>query len=116
LPTSFHHLLAFFVAGIFAGLGGAIFVFLKGSAFPDYLSIPVSIESLVMILLGGIHTLAGAAVGAAVYKVLDTAITQYTSYWQAILGSILVFLVVAFPNGLVGFVQSRWARMRADHD
>lgn len=111
-----HQLLTFLVAGIFAGLGGAIFVFLKGSAFPDYLSIPVSIESLVMVLLGGIHTLAGAPVGAAVYKVLDTAITQYTSYWQAILGAILVFLVVAFPNGLVGFVQSRRGRMRADHD
>ncbi|MFI5341340.1 MAG: ABC transporter permease [Candidatus Methylomirabilales bacterium] len=111
-----HQLLAFLVAGIFAGLGGAIFVFLKGSAFPDDLSIPVSIESLVMILLGGIHTLAGAPVGAAVYKILDTIITQYTSYWQAVLGVILVLLVVAFPNGLVGFVQSRWARLRPDHD
>ncbi len=111
-----HQLLAFLVAGIFAGLGGAIFVFLKGSAFPDDLSIPVSIESLVMILLGGIHTLAGAPVGAAVYKILDTIITRYTSYWQAVLGVILVLLVVAFPNGLVGFVQSRWARLRPDHD
>lgn len=111
-----HQLLAFLVAGLFAGLGGAIFVFLKGSAFPDYLSIPMSIESLVMILLGGIHTLAGAPAGAAVYKVLDTGITQYTSYWQAVLGTILVFLVVAFPHGLIGFAQSRWSRMRPDHD
>ena len=111
-----HQLLAFLVAGIFAGLGGAIFVFLKGSAFPDYLSMPVSIESLVMILVGGVHTLAGAPIGAAVYMILDTLITQYTSYWQAVLGVILVLLVVAFPNGLVGFVQSRWARLRSDHD
>ena len=111
-----HQLLAFLLAGIFAGLGGAIFVFLKGSAFPDYLSIPISIESLVMILLGGIHSLAGAPAGAAVYKILDTLITQYTAYWQAVLGAILVFLVVAFPHGLIGFVQSRRSRMRSDHD
>jgi branched-chain amino acid transport system permease protein len=111
-----HQLLAFLIAGLFAGLGGTIFVFLKGSAFPDYLSIPVSIESLVMILLGGIHTLAGAPVGAAAYKILDTAITQYTSYWQAVLGGILAFLVVAFPHGLIGYVQSRRSRVGPDRD
>jgi len=111
-----HQLLAFLIAGLFAGLGGAIFVFLKGSAFPDYLSIPISIESLVMILLGGIHSLAGAPAGAAVYKLLDTVITQYTSYWQAVLGGILVFLVVAFPHGFIGFAQSRWHRKTHDHE
>jgi branched-chain amino acid transport system permease protein len=110
-----HQLLAFLVAGTFAGLGGAIFVFLKGSAFPDYLSIPISIESLVMVLLGGLHSLAGAPAGAAVYKILDTVITEHTAYWQAILGGILAFLVVAFPRGLLGCVQGRWTRTGADH-
>ncbi|MEK7220315.1 MAG: branched-chain amino acid ABC transporter permease, partial [candidate division NC10 bacterium] len=108
-----HRLLAFGVAGLFAGLGGAVFAFSKGSVFPDYLSMPMSVQSLVMVLLGGIHALAGAPVGAAVYKLLDIVITKYTGYWQAVLGGILVFLVVAFPHGLVGFVQARWARMRA---
>ena len=108
-----HRLLAFVVAGILAGAGGAIFVFLKGSAFPDYLSIPVSIESLVMVLLGGVHTLAGAPAGAAVYKLLNTIITKHTGYWQAVLGAVLAVLVIAFPHGLVGFVRGRLARGRA---
>jgi len=108
-----HQLLAFGVAGLFAGLGGAIFVFLKGSAFPDYLSLPVSVESLVMVLLGGIHTLAGGPVGAAVYTVLDTVITKYTDYWQAVLGGILVLLVIVFPHGLVGVLHDRPAWRRA---
>lgn len=107
-----HRLLAFVVAGFLAGVGGAIFVFLKGSAFPDYLSIPVSIESLVMVLLGGVHTLAGAPAGAAVYKLLDTIITKHTGYWQAVLGGVLAVLVIAFPHGLVGFVRGRLARGR----
>jgi branched-chain amino acid transport system permease protein len=107
-----HQLLAFGVAGLFAGLGGAIFVFLKGSAFPDYLSLPVSVESLVMVLLGGIHTVAGGPVGAAVYIALDTVITKYTDYWQAVLGGILVLLVIVFPHGLVGVLHDRptWRR------
>ncbi len=108
-----HRLVAFVMAGILAGLGGAIFVFLKGSAFPDYLSLAVSIQSLVMVLLGGVHALAGAPMGAAAFTVLDTIITKYTGYWQAVLGGILVVLVVAFPRGLVGFVQARWGRSRA---
>jgi branched-chain amino acid transport system permease protein len=107
-----HQLLAFGVAGLFAGLGGGIFVFLKGSVFPDYLSLPVSVESLVMVLLGGSHTLAGGPVGAAVYKVLDTLVTRYTDYWQAVLGGILVLLVMAFPHGLLGFLAGRGARAR----
>ncbi len=110
-----HQLLAFGVAGLLAGLAGAIYVFLKGSAFPDYLSLPVSVESLVMVLLGGIHTLAGGPVGAAVYTVLDTVITKYTDYWQAVLGGILVLLVMAFPQGLLGFLAGRADRARVGH-
>jgi len=111
-----HQLLAFVVAGLFAGLGGAIFVFLKGSAFPDYLSVPVSVESLVMVLLGGIHALAGAAVGAAIYKLLDTIVTLYTVYWQAVLGAILALLVLAFPHGLLGVLHARRGRRRSGRD
>jgi branched-chain amino acid transport system permease protein len=107
-----HQLLAFGVAGLFAGLAGGIFSFLKGSVFPDYLSLPVSVESLVMVLLGGSHTLAGGPVGAAVYKVLDALVTKHTDYWQAVLGGILVLLVMAFPHGLLGFLAGREARVR----
>jgi branched-chain amino acid transport system permease protein len=109
-----HRLLAFGVAGTCAGLGGAIFVFLKGSAFPDYLSLSISIQSLVMVLLGGVHALGGAPVGAAVFKILDTVVTTYTDYWQAMLGAILAVLVIAFPHGLAGFVRARWARSGMD--
>ena len=44
-----HQWLAFLLAGAVAGLGGALYVFLKGSAFPDYLFVTKSIEPLVMI-------------------------------------------------------------------
>jgi branched-chain amino acid transport system permease protein len=100
-----HQWLAFVVAGLFGGLAGATFVFLKGSAFPDYFSVPRSVEPLVMVLLGGVHTLAGAPLGAAIYKLLDTVVTRYTEYWQMVLGVILVTLVLAFPRGLLGILH-----------
>jgi branched-chain amino acid transport system permease protein len=104
-----HHLVAFVVAGSFAGLGGGLFVFLKGSAFPDYLSVSMSVESLVMVLLGGVHALAGAPAGAALFTGLDTLMTLYTEYWQAVLGGVLLLGVLLFPNGIMGFLRSRVA-------
>ncbi|MBP2670556.1 MAG: Branched-chain amino acid ABC-type transport system [candidate division NC10 bacterium] len=105
-----HQLAAFVVAGCFAGLAGSLFAFLKGSVFPDYLSVSMSVESLVMVLLGGIHRLAGAPVGAAVFKGLDTLVTLYTEYWQAFLGGLLLTVVLAFPDGVMGLLRRRASR------
>ncbi len=101
-----HQLVAFVIAGFFGGLAGATFVYLKGSVFPESLTVGVSIQPLVMVLLGGVETLAGAPVGAAVYKLLDTGATRYTEYWQAVLGGILIVIVLAFPRGIVGSLRS----------
>jgi branched-chain amino acid transport system permease protein len=102
-----HQWRAFVLAGFFGGLAGGIFVFLKGSVFPETLAVPLSVEPLVMVLLGGVHSAAGAPLGAAVYKVLDTVITRYTEYWQLVLGVILMVLVLAFPRGILGVVGAR---------
>jgi ABC-type branched-subunit amino acid transport system permease subunit len=99
---------AFIVAGFFAGLGGAVFVFLKGSVFPVYTEAPMSVQPLVMVLLGGVGAPSGPLIGAAVYKLLDTVITRYTDYWQVVLGGILVLLVLVFPRGIAGALE--WKR------
>jgi branched-chain amino acid transport system permease protein len=98
---------AFVVAGFFAGLAGAIFVFLKGSAFPVYTETPMSVQPLVMVLLGGVGAPSGPLIGAAAYKLLDTVITRYTDYWQVGLGGILIALVLAFPRGIAGVLDWR---------
>ncbi len=102
-----HQWRAFVVAGFFGGLAGGTFVFLKGSVFPESLTVPVSVEPLVMVLLGGVHSLAGAPLGAALYKLLDTVVTRYTEYWQLVLGVILVALVLVFPRGILGVLGAR---------
>ena len=102
-----HQLVAFVVAGFFAGLAGAVFVFLKGSVFPVYVDAPMSVQPLVMVLLGGVGAFGGPAVGAVIYKLLDTVITRYTEYWQAVLGGILILLVTVFPRGLLGMLDRR---------
>ncbi len=106
------HWLAFALAGTVCGVAGGIFGFAKGSISPETISIGRSIDGLVMVLLGGIQTLAGPIVGASVFAILQDFVMQQTEYWHALLGGIILVLVLAFPSGLVGaFVQL--ARRRA---
>jgi branched-chain amino acid transport system permease protein len=105
-----HQWLAFTIAGTFAGIAGGILAFLKGTIDPTWLGIPQSIKALVMVLLGGVQTLSGPLAGAAVYYGLEIWISTLTRFWPLILGCIIVALVLAFPHGLMGFVQRRLGR------
>ncbi len=101
---------AFTLAGLFAGLAGALYAFAKGSVFPDQLSIPLSIDALVMVLLGGLQTLSGPIVGAAAFTFLHDLISRL-EYWRLILGALIMLLVVAFPLGLAGSLAGPAARL-----
>ena len=97
---------AFSLAGMAAGLAGGLYAFLKGSVFPDVMAIPMSIDALVMTLLGGIATLTGPLVGAAIYDGIKAELVTRTEFWRAIIGCGIVLLCVAFPRGLVGAIQA----------
>ncbi|MFA5913794.1 MAG: ABC transporter permease [Burkholderiales bacterium] len=89
-------------------LAGALHAFSKGSISPDTLAIPRSVDGLVMVLMGGIQTLTGAVAGAAVFTWLQDVITRQTEFWRAVLGGIILLLVLAFPQGIAGFIRERW--------
>lgn len=93
---------AFIVAGAAAGLAGSLYVFLKGSIFPDAMSISLSVDGLVMVLLGGVETVLGPIVGAVVFKALSIWLISQTDYSKLALGAVIVLIVVAFPRGVVG--------------
>jgi branched-chain amino acid transport system permease protein len=103
---------AFVVAGLFAGLAGALFAFSKGGVSPDALSVTKSVDGLVMVLLGGVQTLAGPVVGASVFTWLHDSVARNTEYWRALLGATMLALVLLFPQGLAGFalqLRGHWA-------
>lgn len=99
---------AFSLAGTAAALGGGLYAFLKGSVFPDILSIPVSVEGLVMVLLGGIDAALGPLLGAATFTGLKITISSATDLWRAILGGIIIAVVVIFPHGIIGTFARWW--------
>jgi branched-chain amino acid transport system permease protein len=101
--------LAFAIAGSFAGLAGALFAYAKGSVFPTYIAVSRSVDALLMVLLGGVHTITGPIVGAVLYVGLQQQISRWTDLWRLVLGLIIIGLVLIFPEGVVGFAQ-RWRR------
>ena len=96
---------AFVVAGLVAGLAGALYAFSKGSISPETLGVGRSIDGLVMVLLGGLQTLAGPLVGAVTFTWLHDSVARNTDYWRATLGAIILVLVLLFPEGIVGFLR-----------
>ena len=97
--------IAFVIAGAFAGLAGALFAFSKGSISPESLHVSKSIDGLVMVLLGGVQTLVGGAVGAFSFTWLNDTVARNTEYWRAMVGAIILILVLLFPQGIAGFVR-----------
>jgi branched-chain amino acid transport system permease protein len=98
---------AFVLAGTVAGLAGSLFAFSKGSISPEGLHVGKSIDGLVMVLLGGVQTLAGPLVGAVSFTWLHDTVARNTEYWRAMLGGIILVLVLLFPQGIAGYAQ-RW--------
>jgi branched-chain amino acid transport system permease protein len=109
--------MAFVVAGLFAGLAGALYAFSKGSIAPDVMAVGKSVDGLVMVLLGGIQTMAGPIVGAVAFTWLQDNVMRATEYWRALLGGTILLLVLAFPQGIAGFArQLADRRLRAGAD
>lgn len=97
----------FVVASLFCGLAGALYTFSKGTISPEVISVSRSVDGLVMVLLGGLQTVSGPIVGAAVFTWLQDTIARQTDYWEALLGATILVLVIAFPQGIAGFVRNR---------
>lgn len=99
----------FAVAGLFCGLAGVLFAFSKGSISPEVASVGRSVDGLVMVMLGGVQSLLGPLLGAALFTWLQDLVARETDYWRALLGGVILLLVLLFPGGLAGAVQRlRW--------
>ncbi|HEX6136552.1 MAG TPA: ABC transporter permease [Casimicrobiaceae bacterium] len=100
---------ALVIAGAFAGLAGGLFAYSKGGIAPDALSIPRSVDALVMMLLGGQNALFGPLLGATAFTWLQDVLGRVTEYWRAWVGIGILLIVSVFPNGIGGALTA-WRR------
>lgn len=104
-------LLAFGFAGLMGGLAGALFVFSKGSVFPNELEIARSFDALIVVFLGGVKTLAGGVVGAAFFKGIEETLIRF-EYWRLVMGLLIIAIVILAPDGIVGSLRNAARRLK----
>ncbi len=94
--------IAFTMSGFFAGVAGVLAVFLNNFVSPNSVALSQSTQGLLMAILGGIGTLWGGFIGAAVMILLQNLISFYTERWSSILGLMFVLTMLFAPEGLLG--------------
>ncbi len=100
-----HKYIAMLIAGGVAGMAGILFVYYHGFVSPAQLSLSVSAEALLMVIVGGTGTLFGPVIGAGVVVFLRNMVSAYTERWLLVLGLIYLLVVLCAPQGILGVVR-----------
>jgi branched-chain amino acid transport system permease protein len=106
-PVLRYRLAAFVVAGAMCGVAGALLANQDLFVSPSIMQWTRSGEILMMVILGGMGTLVGPILGAVAFLALETALSDVTGHWQAIMGPILVLVVLFARDGIVGLLSRR---------
>lgn len=111
VSTYQYKLTAFVIAGMGAGLAGALMANYSKFVSPDMLHWTKSGDLMIMIIIGGTGTLLGPVLGAAVLIGLETFLTSWTEHWKFFLGPILIVIVLFSSGGLMSLFTG-WSRKR----
>jgi branched-chain amino acid transport system permease protein len=108
-PTYRYQLILFIISGAIAGLAGALMANQQNYISPNLLHWTQSGTLMVMVIIGGVRTLFGGALGALALLVMEEVAADYTTHWQFYVGWILLAVVLFAPRGLMALKWSRGA-------
>jgi branched-chain amino acid transport system permease protein len=108
--------IAYVISAFFPGIIGTLFFFKNGNVEPDdAFRLQMSIEILVMVMLGGLGTVLGPVVGAVAYERLRGYLLTspiFKNLHLAFAGLSLLLIVLFVPAGLIGWLRARFPRLR----
>ena len=107
-------LLALGLGGGIAGLAGCVFAAKQGTITPDSFDFILSVMILSMVILGGLGSVRGAILGAAVLSIVPEILQGFSTYRMLLFGILMVLLMRVRPQGLLGLSQIRRELQRAD--
>jgi branched-chain amino acid transport system permease protein len=105
--------ITFMISGAIAAISGVLYLQIFQFISPHALSLTVSSEAVLMVISGGIGTLAGPVVGAGVVVLLKNIASAYTDRWVTLLGLIFILIVMALPDGLVPGIARAFRALRS---
>ncbi len=114
--TTRNKMTAWAISALFTGMAGAIYGNLSGFIDPHDIAFnaEIGVWMILMAILGGKGTLWGPIIGAIVFFVSKELFWTYLLGWQRVaLGLLIVIIVVFFPEGIMGWVRSRWPHLFA---
>jgi len=100
--VSLHLFIGFTVSGFFAGVSGALYAFFNSFVSPSTVGLAQSVEGLLMAIVGGVGTLFGGLIGAALIIGLENVVSAYTERWSLVLGLMFIFTMILAPEGVLG--------------
>ena len=106
--TDRYKLFAFCVSAAITGLAGALLAFHHRFTSADPTSVVFSGELLAMVVIGGMRSLIGPAIGALFYILFREYLSIWTSNWLLYFGLLFVGFIMYSPGGLI----SAWAQIR----
>lgn len=100
-------LVNFVIAGMFAGLAGALWGPFNRSVAPDLCAWQHSGHPVFMAVLGGPHNFLGPMIGSLIYTFLNAFVTGFTEYWPLVSGIVIILVVLVMPGGLFGVLKAK---------
>jgi branched-chain amino acid transport system permease protein len=111
--TGLHRYLAWVIAVFFAGVSGILYVFVNTLISPTTMAFSADGFLVVMVVLGGLGSIWGPALGALVIVLFQQELSTYVSRWQTLMGLTLIAVVLFSPGGFWGLVRAAGRRRDA---
>jgi len=102
INITYYKVLAFAVSAFFAGVAGALYAGYSGLLTPKSFDFMASINILVMVVLGGMGSMVGSLIAAAVLTSLPLALQALNTYRMVIYSILLIAVMIFKPSGLMG--------------
>ncbi|MDR0346543.1 MAG: branched-chain amino acid ABC transporter permease [Nocardiopsaceae bacterium] len=111
--TGLHRYLAWVIAVFFTGVAGVLYVFVNGLISPTTMDFSANGFFVLMVVLGGLGSIWGPALGAVVIVLFQQELSIYLDRWQTLMGLTLIAVVLFSPGGLWGALRAAGRRRDA---
>src|SRR6267378_4420345 len=98
---------AFVLSAFYTGVAGGLFAFVVGFLSPDAFDVFLSVDFLVMIILGGLGSVLGSVAGAAIVTVLNDSLAGFQAFRPLIFGAIMIICMLFMPGGLAAMTRRK---------
>src|SRR5262249_54278921 len=111
-PTNRYKLIGFVLSAVVVALAGTISVFNHRFASAEPLAVAFSGELIAMVVIGGMRSFLGPALGALFFILFREFLSIWTGQWLCYFGLLFVGFIVFSPSGLVGVAERLIAPLR----